>query len=256
MQLPRQHIHCWGGSCTATPWARAATCHVPTASSTTPITPTSSHAPSSTGSPCLRMPRTGRSSSIASRILREHKSTELNAFVVMSTHLHAVLWPRNGMDVSDVLRDFKRHTSRAISREAAKQGHNDYLQAFAAARSSFRSGRAEYQVWQEGSHPEAIYDDDFARQKIEYIHNNPVKAGLVGRPRIGRIRVRGRISWERRRIRRRISWTCGKTHRGGGDCGRGGWQLRNVGVAVALPPLRVYHAGIIGFRSPARSLSS
>ena len=111
--------------------------------------------------------------------LREHKSTQMNAFVVMATHAHAVLWPRNGIDVSDVLRDFKRHTSRAVSREAAKQGHNDHLQVFAAARLSFRSGRGEYQVWQEGSHPEAIYDEDFARQKIEYIHNNPVRAGLV-----------------------------------------------------------------------------
>jgi putative transposase len=114
--------------------------------------------------------------------LREHKSIELNAFVVMSTHLHAVFWPHGNVNISDVLRDFKRHTSRAISREATKQAHNEYLQAFAAARATFRSGRgSDYQVWQEGSHPEAIYDDDFARQKIEYIHNNPVKAGLVGK---------------------------------------------------------------------------
>ena len=41
---------------------------------------------------------------------------------------------------------------------------------------------SQYQVWQEGSHPEAIYSDDFARQKIEYIHFNPVKAGLVAKP--------------------------------------------------------------------------
>ena len=112
--------------------------------------------------------------------LRQHKSTELNAFVVMSTHLHAILWPQNGADISDVLRDFKRHTSRQISREAAKQGHTDYMKVFAAARLSFRSGRgSDYQVWQETSHPEAIYGDDFARQKIEYVHNNPVRAGLV-----------------------------------------------------------------------------
>ena len=111
--------------------------------------------------------------------LREHKSIQMNAFVVMATHLHAVLWPRNGIDVSDVLRDFKRHTSRAISREAAKQGHSAHLQVFAAARSSFRNKRGEYPVWQDGSHPEAIFSDDFARQKIEYIHNNPVRAGLV-----------------------------------------------------------------------------
>jgi REP element-mobilizing transposase RayT len=113
--------------------------------------------------------------------LREHKSTQVNAFVVMATQAHAVLWPRDGIDVSDVLRDFKRHTSRAISREAAKREDNGHLQVFAAARLSHRSGRGEYQVWQEGSHPEAIYSDDFSRQKIEYVHNNPVRAGLVNK---------------------------------------------------------------------------
>ncbi len=114
--------------------------------------------------------------------LRENKAVKLNAFVVMSTHLHTVLWPHGGVNISDVLRDLKRHTSRAISREATRQAHDKYLRAFAAARTTFRSGRgSDHQVWQEGSHPEAIYDGDFARQKIEYIHNNPVKAGLVGK---------------------------------------------------------------------------
>ncbi len=36
-----------------------------------------------------------------------------------------------------------------------------------------------YQVWQEGSHPEAIFTEKFAKQKIDYIHLNPVRAGLV-----------------------------------------------------------------------------
>ena len=115
--------------------------------------------------------------------IRLHKRTQLNAFVVMSTHLHAVLWPEEGVDLSDVLRDFKRYTSRAISREALRVGDRDFVHAFAGAR---RSGRAQstskYQVWQEGSHPEAIYSNDFARQKMEYIHMNPVRAHLVSRP--------------------------------------------------------------------------
>jgi REP element-mobilizing transposase RayT len=115
--------------------------------------------------------------------LREHKNTQLNAFVLMSTHLHAVLWPQNGANMSDVLRDFKRHTSRAISREAQHLGDSQFLQTFAAVRAGNRARpESQYQVWQEGSHPEAIYSDDFARQKIEYIHFNPVKAGLVAKP--------------------------------------------------------------------------
>ena len=40
----------------------------------------------------------------------------------------------------------------------------------------------QFQVWQEGFHPEAIYTANFARQKIDYIHDNPRRAGLVAAP--------------------------------------------------------------------------
>ena len=39
----------------------------------------------------------------------------------------------------------------------------------------------KYQLWQEGFHPQAILDEEMLLQKLEYIHNNPVEAGLVGR---------------------------------------------------------------------------
>ena len=114
--------------------------------------------------------------------IRERKHTQLNAFVLMPSHLHAVLWPEDNINLSDVLRDFKRFTSRSISSLAQTRGDQDYLGQFATARKSGRErGTSDYQVWEDGSHPEAIYGDDFARQKIEYIHNNPVKAGLVSK---------------------------------------------------------------------------
>jgi REP element-mobilizing transposase RayT len=115
--------------------------------------------------------------------LRENKRTQVNAFVVMSTHLHAVLWPEINNILSDVLRDFKRHTSRLISKTALQRNDHHYLEVFAANRQSNRAqDESQYQVWQEGSHPEAIYTLEFAQQKIDYIHNNPVKAGLAIKP--------------------------------------------------------------------------
>jgi len=112
--------------------------------------------------------------------LREQKQTQLNAFVVMPTHLHAVLWPEVGINLYDVLRDFKRFTSRAISKETMRSDDRQLLEIFALARERGRArGISQYQVWQEGSHPEAIYTLKFARQKIEYLHNNPVRAGLA-----------------------------------------------------------------------------
>jgi putative transposase len=40
----------------------------------------------------------------------------------------------------------------------------------------------EYQFWQEGSHAELILDEDMMREKLEYIHHNPIKRGYVDRP--------------------------------------------------------------------------
>jgi REP element-mobilizing transposase RayT len=112
--------------------------------------------------------------------IRTNKNTQLNAFVVMPAHLHVVLWPEIGINLSDVTRDFKRFTSREISREANRQQAMEFTDVFIRARNENRAQDVStYQVWQEGSHPEAIFTEKFARQKIDYIHLNPVRAELV-----------------------------------------------------------------------------
>ncbi len=39
-----------------------------------------------------------------------------------------------------------------------------------------------FKVWKDGSHAEAIISDDFILQKLNYIHENPVRKGYVDRP--------------------------------------------------------------------------
>jgi len=39
-----------------------------------------------------------------------------------------------------------------------------------------------YQLWQEGSHPQQILDDEMMEQKLGYMHNNPVERGYVDEP--------------------------------------------------------------------------
>jgi len=40
----------------------------------------------------------------------------------------------------------------------------------------------EYQCWEEDSHPQLIQNETMLRQKLEYIHYNPVKRGYVDDP--------------------------------------------------------------------------
>jgi hypothetical protein len=46
--------------------------------------------------------------------------------------------------------------------------------------------KSMYQVWQEGSHPQEIYGEKMLIQKIENIHNNPVRRGYVDEARYWR----------------------------------------------------------------------
>lgn len=66
--------------------------------------------------------------------LRTNKNTELNAFVVMSSHVHAILWPADGINLSDITRDFKRFTSKEISKQTKQQGSNHSIRIFENSR--------------------------------------------------------------------------------------------------------------------------
>jgi len=46
---------------------------------------------------------------------------------------------------------------------------------------SYKTDRKN-QLWEEGVHPEMIQNYEMLRQKIDYIHNNPVKRGFVDLP--------------------------------------------------------------------------
>lgn len=61
------------------------------------------------------------------------------------------------------------------------QGAERTLKQLAFYKKAHKTDR-EYQVWEEGSHPQQIQSDEMMRQKIEYIHNNPVKRGYIDNP--------------------------------------------------------------------------
>ena len=108
----------------------------------------------------------------------EHKGLRIHAWVILENHVHAIL---SGPGLADTLRDLKRFTSRALLEQIRAEGREWLLNqlAYYCARHKTTS---EHQVWQEGVHPEAILSDAIMEQKLEYLHNNPVKRGMVVAP--------------------------------------------------------------------------
>ena len=105
---------------------------------------------------------------------------KLVGFVIMLNHIHLILWRQGETKISEFMRDFKRFTSGRISRQAFLEEQNDWVRAFEQAGQD--TSRAESKVWQDGFWEEIIFTDEILLQKLDYIHMNPVRAGVVDEP--------------------------------------------------------------------------
>jgi putative transposase len=110
-----------------------------------------------------------------------NKGLNLIAYVIMPEHIHLVTSNLEEVTLSDIMRDFKRFTSKEISSQLERDKKSILLEVFKRYAHTGK-GNTEYKVWQDDFHPEAIYSEAFLQQKMDYVHYNPVKRGLVSRP--------------------------------------------------------------------------
>jgi len=104
----------------------------------------------------------------------------------MTNHLHLIgVGKENGQfTLSDILRDFKKFTSKAIIekiKEIPESRRRWLLDRFEFA-GRFNKKIEFYKFWQDGNEPKEVYSEEFLHQKLAYIHNNPVRAGWVNDP--------------------------------------------------------------------------
>jgi len=113
----------------------------------------------------------------------ENKGLIINGWVLMTNHIHFIGRCEEPNKMSDFLRDFKKFTSKKLITEIKEipESRRDWLLDkfnFEAK----RTNRAEnYKIWQDDNHPIDLQEID-AYQKLEYIHDNPVKAAIVEIP--------------------------------------------------------------------------
>jgi putative transposase len=109
---------------------------------------------------------------------QRHAGLHIYGFVVLENHLHAVAQaPR----LPDTWREFKSFTARRLIDLLEEHRAKPLLERLHLALKAERSDRG-HQLWQEGSHPQCIQGEEMLRQKLDYIHNNPVKRGFVDEP--------------------------------------------------------------------------
>jgi len=104
---------------------------------------------------------------------------KLLAYVIMPDHLHLLIFPKQDSveEVSNRMGDFKRFTSRSLRKQMEKDKKTIWLKLFRL--DAPKKKNWQYQIWQERFDDLAIYSVKIAKVKINYIHNNPVRKGLV-----------------------------------------------------------------------------
>ena len=116
---------------------------------------------------------------------QKEKGLLIYAWVLMSNHLHMIVGRNGENKVSDLLRDFKKFTSKEILRtllvEPTESRRDWMLNRFEYAGKHDKKIK-NYRFWQEGNNAQEIFLNDYFNQKLNYIHENPVKAEIVNRP--------------------------------------------------------------------------
>ena len=113
-----------------------------------------------------------------------HKGLQIYAWVIMSNHVHLIIKASN-KPLNDILRDLKRHTSKALLTAIAdnpQESRKDWLLWMFERAGKRNPNNESYQLWQQGNHPIELYSNEVIDQKLDYIHQNPVTAGWVDTP--------------------------------------------------------------------------
>ena len=104
--------------------------------------------------------------------LRKNERIYLFAFVLMPTHIHFIIKPRN-VEISEILQQFGSYTAHAIIRQLERNDRKKLLMYFHKNRRPCVEGCS---IWQD-IQAQAIVDESTLSTKLEYIHNNPVNKG-------------------------------------------------------------------------------
>lgn len=114
-----------------------------------------------------------------------HKGLILYGYVIMSNHIHLMVRAKEGINLSDILRDFKKYTSKQILKliiETNKESRQEWMLRLFKYYAKYNKNNKLYQLWKRDNRPIELSTPNWINQKLIYIHNNPVKAGIVNVP--------------------------------------------------------------------------
>lgn len=112
---------------------------------------------------------------------QQEKGLVIYSWCIMSNHVHLIVRSKVG-DLSETLRDLKSFTSKQILKSITanpKESRREWMLEIFKKYSAKNGNNKTYQFWQQNNQPKELITNFFKDQKCNYIHQNPVEAGIV-----------------------------------------------------------------------------
>ena len=112
---------------------------------------------------------------------QEHKGLEVYGWCLMSNHIHLIAKAVGEPNLSEILRDFKKFTSKAIVKQIQEEpeSRREWMLNYFEEKGKDLKRIKNYKFWQDGNTAKEIYSNKFFWEKLNYIHQNPVKDMIV-----------------------------------------------------------------------------
>ena len=112
------------------------------------------------------------------------KGLVIYSWCIMTNHVHMIVSSRKN-EMKDIMRDMKSFTSgkiRKLIEDNPEESRKEWILKMMVKEGTENGNNKGFQFWQQHNHPVILDTNYLIDQKIEYIHNNPVKAGFVDEP--------------------------------------------------------------------------
>ncbi len=116
---------------------------------------------------------------------QKHKKLEVGAWCIMTNHIHLILRSCEEFPLEGIIRDLKSFTSRELRKAITKnigESRKSWILKTMIEAGNNKSNNKDWQLWMQHNHPIELDTSYLIDQKMEYIHENPVKAGFVENP--------------------------------------------------------------------------
>lgn len=112
---------------------------------------------------------------------RKQKGLFLFGYVIMSNHIHLVVQQKDGQ-LSSWVRDFKKFSSKKLLKmiaEIPEERRKEWFKMIFEYHAKYNKRNVDIQFWTHENHAVELHNVDMIESRMNYIHENPVRAGIV-----------------------------------------------------------------------------